>query len=326
LPALARASQLTHKRYFKKENIIVFEETREYLKKLGLPAGDLFDMPTSTARFPDGGAYRIEVPTVNSVEAVGALLDTATKNGITVNRVTETYGMFRHTREELKEYCRLCNQYGAELLLSVGPRATYDTCATVLSPQGVRISYRLRGMEQVLRGVEDIKRGYDIGCRGFLIYDEGMLWLVGQMRKDGALPKDITFKASAHLGHCNPCSFKLLESLGADSINPVRDLQIPMIAALRAAVKVPLDVHTDNPPGSGGFIRVYEAPEIARVAAPLHLKTGNSVVSGHGQITSASDGKRMADQAAIVVEMVSKYYPEAKQSPKRSSDLHLPVA
>jgi hypothetical protein len=34
----------------------------------------------------------------------------------------------------------------------------------------------------------------------------------------------------------------------------------------------------------------------------------------------------MADQAAIVVEMVSKYYPEAKQSPLRSSDLHLPVA
>ena len=303
----------------------MFEATREYVKKLGLPSGDLFDMPTSTARFPDGGAFRIEVPTVNSAEAVAALLDTSTKNGITINRVTETYGMFRHTREEMKEYCRLCNDYGAELLMSVGPRATYDTGATVLSPQGVRISYRLRGMEQVLRAVEDIKRGYDLGVRGFLIYDEGMLWLVGQRRKDGALPKDIIFKTSAHLGQCNPCSFKLLESLGADSINPVRDLQIPMIAALRAAVKVPLDVHTDNPPGSGGFIRVYEAPEIVRVAAPVHCKTGNSVVGGHGEMTSASDGKRMADQAAIVVEMVSKYYPELKQSPKRSSDLRLPV-
>ena len=304
----------------------MFEETRKYLKQINMPTGDLFDMPTSAARFPDGGAYRIEVPTVNSAEAVGALLDTATKNNITINRVTETYGMFRHTREELKEYCRLCNQYGAELLLSVGPRATYDTGATVLSAQGVRISYRLRGMEQVLRGVEDIKRGYDIGCRGFLIYDEGMLWLVGQMRRDGALPKDIIFKTSAHLGQCNPCSFKLLESLGADSINPVRDLQIPMIAALRAAVKVPLDVHTDNPPGSGGFIRVYEAPEIVRVAAPVHCKTGNSVVSGHGEMTSANDGRRMADQAAIVVEMLGKYYPEVKQSPKRSDDLFLPQA
>jgi hypothetical protein len=303
----------------------MFEETREYLKKIGLPSGDLADMPTSTARFADGGAYRIEVPTINSAEAVGSLLETSVKNNITINRVTETYGMFRHTREEIKEYCRLCNDYGAELLMSVGPRAPYDTGATVQTPQGVRISYRLRGMEQVLRAVEDIKRGYDLGVRGFLIYDEGMLSLVNRMRKDGALPKDIHFKASAHLGHCNPCSVKLLQDLGADSINPVRDLQIPMIAALRAACTAPLDVHTDNPPGSGGFIRVYEAPEIVRVAAPVHLKTGNSVVSGHGQITSASDGRKMADQASIVVEMVSKYYPEAKQSPKGSKDLHIPV-
>jgi hypothetical protein len=302
----------------------MFEATREYVKKLGLPPGDCFDMPSSDQRFPDGAAFRIECPTVNSAEAVECLLDTAHANGTTINRVTETYGMFRHTRAEIKEYCRLCRDYGAELLMSVGPRATYDTGATVLSPQGVRISYRLRGMEQMLRAVEDVKRGYDLGVRGFLIYDEGMLWLVGQMRRDGALPSDIVFKTSAHLGHCNPCSFKLLESLGADSINPVRDLQIPMIAALRAAVKVPLDVHTDNPPGSGGFIRVYEAPEIVRVAAPLHCKTGNSVVGGHGEMTSAVDGKRMADQATIVVEMVNKYYPNLKQSERGSLDLHLP--
>jgi hypothetical protein len=303
----------------------MFEETREYCKKLGLPSGDLFDMPTSKARFPDGGAYRIEVPTVNTAEAVGALLETATKNNITINRVTETYGMFRHTREEIKEYCRLCHDYGAELIMSVGPRATYDTGATVLSSQGIRISYRLRGMEQVLRGVEDIKRGYDLGVRAFLLYDEGMLWLINQMRRDGALPKEIIFKASAHLGQCNPCSFKLLESIGADSINPVRDLQIPMIAALRAAVKTPLDVHTDNPPASGGFIRVYEAPEIVRVGAPLHCKTGNSVVAGHGQLTSAADARLMADQASIVVEMNTKYLPDFKQSPKGSKDLRIPA-
>ena len=303
----------------------MFEETRKYLEKIGMPRGDAFDMPSSNLRFPDGAAFRIEVPTVNSAEAVSALLETAAKNGITINRVTETYGMFRHTRQEIKEYCRLCNEHNAELLMSTGPRATYDTGATVLSPQGVRISYRLRGMEQVLRAVEDVKRGYDLGVRGFLIYDEGMLWLVGQMRNDGALPKDIIFKTSAHLGQCNPCSLKLLESLGADSINPVRDLQIPMIAALRQAVKTPLDVHTDNPPGSGGFIRVYEAPEIVRVAAPVHCKTGNSVVGGHGEMTSANDGKRMADQASIVVEMINKYYPELKQTVKGSSDLRIPA-
>jgi hypothetical protein len=303
----------------------MFEETRKYVKKLGLPEGDLDDLPTSDARFPDGAAFRIEVPTVNSAQAVAALLETSDKLGITINRVTETYGMFRHTREELKEFCRLCHDYGAELVMSTGPRATYDTGATVLSPQGVRISYRLRGMEQVLRAVEDIKRGVDIGCRSFLVYDEGFLWLLSQMRKDGELPSEIAFKASAHLGHCNPASFKVLETLGANSINPVRDLQLPMIAALRAAVSVTIDVHTDNPPASGGFIRVYEAPEMARVAAPVHLKTGNSVIAGHGQITSAADGARMAAQAAIVLEMVQKYQPDLTQTERGSSHLNIPL-
>jgi hypothetical protein len=303
----------------------MFEETRAYLKKIGMPQGDAFDMPSSTQRFPDGAAFRIENPTVNTAATAAALLETAEKNGIVINRITETYGMFRHTATEIKEYCRVCHDHGVELMMSTGPRATYDTGATVLSTQGARIGYRLRGMEQVLRGVEDIKRGYDLGVRAFLIYDEGMLWLAGQMRRDGALPKDIIFKVSAHLGHCNPCSFKLMESLGADSINPVRDLQIPMIAALRQAVTVPLDVHMDNPPGSGGFIRVYEAPEIVRVAAPLHCKTGNSVVSGHGEMTSAADGVKMADQATIVVEMLNKYYPDLKQSPKGAADLHIPA-
>jgi hypothetical protein len=303
----------------------MFEETREYVKKLGFPSGDLFDLPTSTARFADGAAFRIECPTINTAAAAGALLERAGQVGITINRVTETFGMFRHTREEIKEYVRLCNDYGAELLMSVGPRATYDTGATVLSSQGVRISYRLRGMEQMMRAIEDIKRAYDLGVRGFLIYDEGMLWLANQMRKDGFLDADIHFKASAHLGHCNPVSVKVLEDLGADSINPVRDLALSMHAAIRAAITVPLDLHTDNPPASGGFIRVYEAPEIVRVAAPVHCKTGNSTIAGHGQLTSASDGKKMAEQASIVVEMVNTYYPEAKQSAQGSSDLHIPV-
>ena len=303
----------------------MFEETRAYLKKLNLPEGDLFDMPTSTLRFPDGAAFRIEVPTINTAMAVGGLLDQAKKNGITINRVTETYGMFRHTREEIKEYCKLCHDYGAELLMSVGPRATYDTGATVLSSQGVRISYRLRGMEQVLRAIEDIKRGYDLGVRGFLVYDEGMLWLANQMRKDGELPKEIKFKCSAHLGHCNPCSFRLLTELGANSINPVRDLQIPMIAALRAATDLPLDLHMDNPPASGGFIRVYEAPEIVRVAAPVYCKTGNSVISAHGALTSENEGRLMANQASIVVEMLNRYNPEFTQTKAGSEYLSIPA-
>jgi len=304
---------------------MIFEETRKAMKKLGLPEGDAFDLPSSTKRFSDGAHYRIECPTVNSAATVSALLDRSLEMGITINRITETFGMFRHTAEEIKQYVKLCSDYGCELMLSTGPRATYDTGATVLSSQGVPVSYRLRGQEQLIRAIEDIKRGYELGCRGFLIYDEGMLWVANAMRKNGDLPKDIHFKCSAHLGHCNPASIKLLEDLGADSINPIRDLQIPMHAALRQAISTPLDVHTDNPPGSGGFIRVYEAPEIVRVAAPLHCKTGNSVIGGHGEMTGAVEGKRMAEQAAIVVEMINRYYPEFKQSGKNVPGMCIPV-
>ena len=292
----------------------MFEATRKYLEKLGLPDSDLWDLPTSGATFPDGAHFRIEVPTINTAEAAAALVKRAEELGIQINRITETFGLFRHTRDEIKDFVAIAKQHGAELVMATGPRATYDTSATVLSPQGVRISYRLRGVEQLVRAIEDIKRGVELGVRGFLIYDEGMLWVVTQMRKDGELPSDVFFKVSAHCGHSNPAAFRLLADMGADSINPVRDLQLPMIAALRAAISTPIDCHTDNPPASGGFIRTYEAPEIARLASPVHLKTGNSVLAGHGQLLTTDNARRMAEQASLVLEMVDRYYPEAKQS------------
>lgn len=303
----------------------MFNATRKYLEKLGLPSGDLYDLPTSGRTFPDGAHYRIEVPTVNSAEAMRALLKRADELGIVINRVDETYGIFRYTKRELTEFVDLAKEWQAELNLSVGPRATYDTSATVQTTQGVRIGYRLRGMEQVVRAIEDVKRAVDLGCRGILVYDEGLLWVLNEMRKDGELPRDMHFKLSAHCGHGNPASFKLLEDLGADSINPVRDLQLPMIAALRKVLNVPLDVHTDNPPASGGFIRAYEAPEMVRIASPIHLKTGNSVVSGHGIKTTVEAGERMAEQASIIVEMVQKYYPEAIQSQAAAEGMAVPV-
>ena len=66
---------------------------------------------------------------------------------------------------------------------------------------------------------------------------------------------DCHFKVSAHTGHGNPCSAKLLERIGADSINPVRDIQLQMLAAMRQAVDCPIDIHTENPKSTGGFIR-----------------------------------------------------------------------
>jgi hypothetical protein len=293
----------------------MMEKTRDFLVKIGLPAGDAFDLPTSDRRFPDGSHFGIEVPTINTAVACKALIDEAEKLGIQINRIDETYGAFRHTFTELKEYASICKAHGAALNMSIGPRAAYDTSATRLSEQGRVIAYRLRGEEQIARAIEDAKRIAEAGIRGLLVYDEGLLWVLNEARKCGELPAEMKFKNSAHNGHGNPASFKLLESIGADSINPVRDLSLPMLAALRQTVNVPLDLHTDNPPGSGGFIRVFEAPEMVRCCAPVFLKTGNSCVAGHGQLTTAANGVDMARQASIVLEMVHRYYPEAKQLP-----------
>jgi len=303
----------------------MFDETRKSLERLGLPKGDLYELTTSGKTFPDGAHYRIEVPTVNSFDALKSLVERADELGITINRVDETYGIFRHTLGELRDYCALAKERGIALNLAVGPRAPYDTGATVHTSQGVRIAYRLRGMEQVVRAIEDVKRAVSVGCRGILVYDEGLLWVLAEMRKAGELPSDLHFKVSAHCGHANPASFKVLERMGANTINPVRDLQLPMLGALRRAVDVPLDLHTDNPPASGGFIRSYEAPEIVRVASPVYLKTGNSAVAGHGIRTTAAEGRAMAEQASIIVEMVGKYLPEAKQSPAGPDDAAVPV-
>jgi hypothetical protein len=304
--------------------MLVGEKTRAYLRKIGLPDHDLHELPESKLRFPDGANFRIEVPTVNTFECMKAILETAKDMGITINRIDETYGIMRHTDDELIKMIELAKEYKVELNLSHGPRATYDTSATAKTPMGAYVGYRLRGIEQVIRAIEDIKRGVELGCRGFLVYDEGLLWVLNKMREEGELPKEVKFKISAHLGHGNAASAKLFESLGADSFNPVRDLELPMIAAIRAAIKIPIDVHTDNPAASGGFIRTYEAPELVRVGAPIHLKCGNSVVPAHGTLPSEKEGVKMAHQAWLVVNMMKRYSPGARQTTSPAPDMAIP--
>jgi hypothetical protein len=283
-----------------------------------MPEGDLNDLPTSKKTFMVNGQksdkqFGIEIPTINTASAAKALLEEAARLGITINRIDETYGAFRHTEEEMREYAAICKDSGVALNISIGPRAAYDTSATRMSEQGRVIAYRIRGVDQLARAVDDAKRICSFGIRGLLVYDEGLMWVLGKAREEGILPKEIKLKNSAHNGQGNPAALKVMQGIGADSFNPVRDLSLNMLAALRAVTDIPLDLHTDNPPASGGFIRVYEAPEMVRCCAPVFLKTGNSVVSAHGSLTSANDGINMARQASIVLEMVHRYYPEAKQ-------------
>lgn len=291
-------------------------ETKHYLESLGLPGGDLYSLPTSNKRFDDGGQYRFEVPGIQGPAAMKALLESLDEFGIEIHRVTQTKGIMTLLDSEIEQMLEYAQKWNVELLLACGPRATTDTSASVNTPEGVRMGYRLRGQEQVIRGVEEIRRGARLGVRSFMIYDEGLLWLLGQMRKDGFIPSDCKFKISAHTGHGNPCSAKLMQQIGANSFNPVRDIQLQMLAAIRAAIDIPIDIHTENPKSTGGFIRHYEVPEFIRVAAPIYLKTGGSVAATHSWDTTEADARKRAKQVALVKRVIDTYYPQAIVSPK----------
>ena len=209
------------------------ENTKEFLKKVGID--EVSDDYVSPKRFGDGGQYRFEVPGIQSPKTMNALLEEAGRNNIFIHRVTQTKGIMMLTDEEIKEMVKLAKDYGCELFLSVGPRATYDTSATVHTEEGSRIGYRLRGYDNLVYAIEDVKRACRLGVRGILLYDEGLLWVLNQMREDSEIPFNVHFKLSAHTRHSNPASAKLLEEMGLDSLNPVRDLQIPMLASIRNA-------------------------------------------------------------------------------------------
>ncbi len=292
------------------------KETRDYLSKIGLPSGDLYSLPTSIKRFDDGGQYRFEVPGIQGPAAMKALLEQLDNYEIAIHRVTQTKGIMFLLDSEIEQMLDYAQKWNVELLLAVGPRATTDTSASVNTPEGVRMGYRLRGQEQIVRGVEEIRRAAHLGVRSFMVYDEGLLWLLNQMRQDGFIPNDCKFKISAHTGHGNPCSAKLLEQIGANSFNPVRDIQLQMLSAIRAAINIPIDIHTENPKSTGGFIRHYEVPEFIRVAAPIYLKTGGSVAATHSWDTTEADAKKRAKQVALVKRVIDTYYPDSIVSPK----------
>ena len=298
------------------------ENTKKFLKKIGIE--EVFDDYISKKRFDDGGQYRFEVPGIQSPKTMKALLDESVKNDIFIHRVTQTKGIMMLTDDEITEMVNLAKDYGCELFLSVGPRATYDTSATVHTKEGSRIGYRLRGYDNLVYAVEDVKRACRLGVRGILLYDEGLLFVLNKMRSESEIPQNVHFKLSAHAGHSNPATAKLLEKQGLNSLNPVRDLQIPMIASIRDACDMALDLHTENPKSTGGFIRHYEVPKFIEVASPVYLKTGGSVAANHNWDTTEAEAIARIKQVMLVKRMIDEYCPEAIPSPDKSEYLAVP--
>jgi hypothetical protein len=120
----------------------------------------------------------------------------------------------------------------------------------------------------------DCRRATALGVRNVLVADEGVLWAGHRLRAAGELPADLRFKVSVLVGPVNPAGFQVMAGLGADSINVPSDLTVAQLAELRAASPAAIDMYVEAPDDVGVFVRLYDAGELVRVAAPIYLKFG----------------------------------------------------
>jgi len=237
---------------------MTFKEIQKAMEKHGVPGRDLYNLPTSDKRFPDKCHYRIEISGVERPSTLEAVIDEMEKRKVPVHRLISTVmGATLLSDKELEQLAKLAHDAKLEVIITPGPRTLWDLGGQIRTPEGAISGIRFRGSDNLVYVIADIKRAIDIGFRGFLVVDEGLLWLLAQMRKAGDIPKDVVFKVSIFAGHANPAGGKVLETLGANTFNPVADLTLPMLAAIRKAVEIPIDVHVYLFDSFGGFNRLW---------------------------------------------------------------------
>ena len=166
-----------------------------------------------------------------------------------------------------------------------------------------------------------------------LIADLGVLALFGEARARRARsPVDMQAKVSVMLPAANPAAARVLESLGASTINLPTDLTLAQIAAIRAAVDVPLDVYVEAPDNVGGFVRLHEIPELIRVAAPVYVKFGlrNAPdvypAGSHLESTTVALSRERVRRARLGLELLARSGYEPTTSELGAAGLAVPAS
>ncbi|MEW6672203.1 MAG: hypothetical protein AB1427_10890 [Thermodesulfobacteriota bacterium] len=305
------------------------EKIRNFMKKNGIPGRDLYELPASQKTFPDGAHYRMEIAGVERASTLKALIEETNKRKLPIHRVIATVGGSTYCDfNELKDMAQMASDAGLEVIMTVGHRKGWDAGAKEIStPEGAMQGFRLRGSDNISYWIADMMRCIDAGFRGFLVYDEGVLFLVDRMRKEGMIPEETLFKFSVFGGCCSPVGARVIESMGADTMNPSSDVSLPILAAIRKAVQIPLDVYILIVDSFGGMFRAYEAPEIARIASPCYFKfePGSSEGEIYKPWVPESWHEEFVRQkvkiAGIVKEIMDAHAPELKFSEPGAADL-----
>jgi hypothetical protein len=179
---------------------------RRLLADLGLPGRDAYDLPTSDGRFPDGGQYRVEIPSVEGPEALAVVLEEAGRRGVPVHRVSQGSGIMMQTDDEVREMLKLGEGSGVEVCLFTGPRASWDVGVQAGTPSGRVSAGSLRGADQLGYAVEDVLRGCELGLRSILVADLGALMVLGRLKRAGRAaggpgPEGLDLAARRQPGH-----------------------------------------------------------------------------------------------------------------------------
>lgn len=310
------------------------DDIRKAMEKFGVPGRDCYDLPTSKKTFPDGANYRIEISGIERPSTLHALIDEMEKRDVPVHRlISMVMGSTYLTDDDLEEFAKTASEKNLEVIITPGPRGGWDTGRQLATPEGCLSGLRVRGSDNLSYLIADIKRTIDFGFRGFLVTDEGVLWLLSKLREAGELPKETVFKISIYAGHANAAGGKVLEMLGADTFNPLGDLTLPMFASIRKAVNIPIDVHIILSESFGGYTRFWEAPELARVTSPCYFKIepGTALAAPGGIYKPWTDEGFLANLARekvkfaeTIIKIIEKHQPDLKLSKVGPKDLAIP--
>ena len=295
----------------------------DILTAQGFLAADDYALADSGKTFPDGGNYRLEISGVERMSTMETLLSESEKQGVFVNRIVAFGGgATLLNKSELTDVHQAAVANGIELVAVPGPRTGWDLGRQALTDEGRSGGRRVRGVDNLRHLLNDYLRIFSTGIRGVLVWDEGVLDILNKARIAGDIPSDAKFKVSVYTGHANPASIRVLEALGADSLNPVGDLSRPMLAAIRRNVDSPLDVWAVTFESFGGMNRLYEAGDIARVAGPVYFKVepGDSEGSMYNGWIEPEFHERLIQHkvrhCAILNELVEATTPGVKVSPR----------
>ncbi|EMS79460.1 hypothetical protein [Desulfotignum phosphitoxidans] len=309
----------------------VLNKIRDFMEKQGIPGRDGYDLAASGKAFADGANFRIEIAGVERATTMESMIKEADRRNIVIHRAIAAVGGSTYCDfAELKDMAQMAKDAQIEVIMTVGHRKGWDTGAKEMTTsEGQMQGFRLRGSDNISFHIADIMRNIEAGFRGFLVYDEGVLFILNKMREQGLIPKETIFKFSVFGGYCSAAGAKVVESMGANSLNPISDVSLPILSSIRKAVNIPLDIYTIIVNSFGGNFRGYECPEIAKVASPCYFKFEPGTSEGDIYMPWVTEAwhagfiKEKVKIAAIVMELMERHAPEMKTSPKGAKDLVL---